>query len=82
MTDEQGHAVPPSAQALGRRLDDDHFPETNGRMPVCRRCGFRTTGEASDHHAPVEAQEARANRWLDGQVRARHLARIKDASHT
>jgi hypothetical protein len=32
------------ASRLGTRLDEDHIPETSGRMAVCRRCGFRTTG--------------------------------------
>jgi hypothetical protein len=31
--------VSPEAQQLGSRLDEDHAPETNGRMSVCRRCG-------------------------------------------
>lgn len=62
------------ASQLGTRLDEDHVPETNGRMAVCRRCGFRTAGKTSDRHAPVEAQEARANRWLDAQARARRVA--------
>ena len=67
---------------MGTRLDEDHVPETNGRMAVCRRCGFRTRGVANDRHAPVEAQEARATGWLDAQAHARRVARVKGALNT
>jgi hypothetical protein len=67
------------AVALATRLDEDHFPETNGRMAVCRRCGFRTTGETSDRHAPVEIQITRASRWLDAQAHARRGAQAREA---
>ncbi len=70
------------ASRLGAQLDEDHVPETNGRMAVCRRCGFRTAGAMSDRHALVEAQEARATRWLDSQVQARRLAKSKGALDT
>jgi hypothetical protein len=67
---------------LGTRLDEDHVPETNGRMAVCRRCGFRTAGVTSDRHAPVEAQEVRANRWLDAEAYARRVAKARGALDT
>jgi hypothetical protein len=67
---------------LGSRLDEDHAPETNGRMPVCRRCGFRTTGATSDVHALIEAEEARANQWLDAQAQVRRVAKGRDALDT
>jgi hypothetical protein len=61
---------------LSTRLDDDHFPETNGRMAVCRRCGFKTTGGPDERHASLGIQQARATRWLDNQA---HVRRIADA---
>ncbi len=80
---DQGDIMAASeASRLGARLDEDHVPETNGRMAVCRRCGFRTAGVTSDRHAPVEAQEARANRWLDTQAQARRVAKARGARDT
>jgi hypothetical protein len=70
------------ASRLGTQLDEDHVPETNGRMAVCRRCGFRTAGVRSDRHAPVEAQEAKANRWLDAQALASRVAKARGALDT
>jgi len=67
------------AVALATRLDEDHFPETNGRMAVCRRCGFRTISETSDRHAPVDIQVTRASRWLDAQAHARKGAQVRRA---
>jgi hypothetical protein len=67
----------PEASLLGTRLDADHPPETNGRMAICRRCGFATGGDASDLHAPVEVQGAKANRWLGAQAHARRVARAR-----
>jgi len=72
----------PEAAALGQRLDEDHYPQTNGRMAVCRKCGFRTTGDMADAHAPVEGQEARANRWLDVQARANRIAVVRGTADT
>ena len=40
------------ASNLGSRLDDDHLPETNGRMAVCRRCGAHTETPEGLKHAP------------------------------
>jgi len=67
------------AVTLATRLDEDHFPETNGRMAICRRCGFRTNGETGDSHAPVEIQVARVSRWLDAQAHARRGAQAREA---
>lgn len=58
----------PEAALLCARLDEDHPPDTNGRLANCRRCGFRTVGATGDRHAPVDAQVARATRWLEGQA--------------
>ncbi len=71
-----------SDASLGVRLDEDHLPETNGRMAVCRRCGFRTAGMRSDRHAPVDGQEAKAKRWLDAEAHARRVAKARGALDT
>ncbi len=68
--------------SMGTQLDQDHLPETNGRMAVCRRCGFRTAGVTSDRHAPIGAQEAKATQWLDGQAHARRVTKAKRALNT
>jgi hypothetical protein len=67
----------PEASPVGSRLDEDHVPETNGRMAVCRRCGFRTDGKSGAAHAPIDEQEAKANRWLDGQAQANRVAKVR-----
>jgi hypothetical protein len=54
---------------VGRRLDQHHYPETNGRMAVCRRCGAQTNGPDGRHHVPGEGRVARSNDWLDAQSR-------------
>ena len=58
---------------VGRQLDEDHAPETNGRMSVCRRCGNRTDSPTSLHHAPAEFQLPRAADWLIAQTRRREI---------
>jgi len=69
----------PDASQLSTRLDEDHHPETNGRTPVCRRCGFRAVGPfGGEQHASVEEQSARAQRWLDSQARLRRVAQAKE----
>jgi hypothetical protein len=60
---------------LGARLDEDHLPETNGRMAVCRRCGIMTESSEGRQHRPAERQLAQANEWLDLQTRMAKLAR-------
>ena len=67
---------------LSERLDEDHLPETNGRMAICRRCGFRATSEAGEHHVLVEGQAARAQGWLGGQATANRLTKARQALNT
>jgi hypothetical protein len=61
----------------GSQLDEDHAPETNGRMSVCRRCGSQTDGPAGRHHLPTERQSARVRDWLIAESRRVHLARAR-----
>jgi hypothetical protein len=68
--------VSPEALQLGSRLDKHHVPETNGRMPVCRRCGARTDGPKG-LHIPDERQLERALRWLDAQSLSSGIDRAK-----
>jgi hypothetical protein len=63
------------ASNVGSRLDDDHLPETNGRMAVCRRCGAHTDTPAGLRHMPDERQLAKSSEWLDMQDRARRIER-------
>ncbi len=67
----------PEALQLGARLDEHHFPETNGRMAVCRRCGVQTDSPLGRKHVPDERQLARTIAWLDAQSR---ISRIDRAS--
>jgi hypothetical protein len=67
---------------LSKRLDQDHLPETNGRMAICRRCGFRTTSESGDRHVLLEGQAARATAWLGGQATANRLTKAREALDT
>jgi hypothetical protein len=69
--------VSPEAQQLGLRLDEDHSPETNGRMAVCRRCGSFTDGPQGKH-TPRERQLARSIQWLDNESRISRLAGGRD----
>jgi hypothetical protein len=66
----------PEQQLLGSRLDEDHRPETNGRMAVCRRCGVVTDGPQGDH-APRERELLRTSQWLDTQARILRIAGAK-----
>ena len=66
------------ASQLSTRLDQDHLPETNGRMAVCRRCGARTDDPVGHHHLPSEGQLARADRWLDAEAHRRNIVRERD----
>jgi hypothetical protein len=61
--------ISPEASLVGARLDEHHLPETNGRMPVCRRCGSKTDDPNGHQHAPDERQVTRSNQWLDAQLR-------------
>jgi hypothetical protein len=68
--------VPSDPRDVGVRLDEHHPPETNGRMSVCRRCGFRTDGPEGLHHHPSGRQEGPSEGWLVAQV---HLTSIEHA---
>ena len=65
--------VSPEAAALGARLDENHSPETNGRMAACRRCGAQTESPQGRQHVPNEQRLARSEEWLDAQKRARQI---------
>jgi len=67
---------------LIERLDRDHLPETNGRMAVCRKCGFRTESMAGQHHVLLEGQTARAIGWLGGRATANRLTKAREALDT
>jgi hypothetical protein len=56
------------------QLDEHHAPETNGRIPVCRRCGARTESPAGVHHVLQEGREKRSSDWLIAQSRLRDIA--------
>jgi hypothetical protein len=72
--------APLDPSQLSARLDEHHHPETNGRMSVCRRCGFRTEGElGSEQHVSAEQRPAQALRWLDGQARLGQIAHAKES---
>jgi hypothetical protein len=60
---------------VGARLDQNHPPETNGRMPVCRRCGAHTDSPEGRNHVPDERNLARSVDWLDRQERASRIER-------
>jgi hypothetical protein len=68
--------APSDTSQVSLLLDEDHAPETNGRMPVCRRCGFRTE-EASNRHAATDEHQAKAGRWLDNQALAGRVAKAR-----
>jgi len=57
------------ASILGARLDEDHAPETNGWMSICRRCGAYTESPLGGRHVPGARRLARAEEWLDAQSR-------------
>jgi hypothetical protein len=64
---------------VAKQLDDDHDPETNGRMAVCRRCGSRTDSPTGHNHAPLEHQLHQLGEWLLGQARLAHVERVRQA---
>jgi hypothetical protein len=66
------------ASQLSARLDQDHLPETNGRMAICRRCGNRTDDAAGHHHLANERQLVRADQWLTAQEHRRHVDHVRD----
>ena len=65
------------ASQVATQLDEDHTPETNGRMSVCRRCGARTDGPEGLHHTPDERDLPRSTRWLTAEVQKRRLERLR-----
>ena len=65
--------ISPEASLLGARLDEHHSPETNGRMPVCRRCGAQTESPQGRKHVPNERLLARSEQWLVAQSRMQHI---------
>jgi hypothetical protein len=70
--------VSPEASTLGARLDENHSPETNGRMAVCRRCGAQTESPQGRQHVPNERRLARSEEWLDAQKRTRHIGDARE----
>ena len=62
------------ASRLAAELDEHHAPETNGRIPVCRRCGVRTDSPTGVHHVVQEGREDRVSGWLNAQSRLRAIA--------
>lgn len=70
--------MPPLEESpVGTQLDEDHAPETNGRMAVCRRCGMRTDA-AGLHHEPGERQLASSTAWLVAEVQRRRIERARE----
>jgi hypothetical protein len=65
------------ASQVGTQLDEDHAPETNGRMSVCRRCGARTD-EVGLHHTPDERELPRSSGWLIAEAQRRRLERLRE----
>jgi hypothetical protein len=66
------------ASQVGSQLDEHHAPETNGRMSVCRRCGFLTDSPVGLNHAPHPSQVERALAWLTAQSRLEQIDRAKE----
>ena len=64
---------------VGIELDNDHAPETNGRMSVCRRCGVRTDSPAGRTHVLSERQLSRTQSWLRLQAQQKRVARFQSA---
>jgi hypothetical protein len=74
----KGDAMAPSdASLLSIQLDEHHTPETNGRMAVCRRCGFRTSSESNSRHAADQTHQAEAGRWLENQALVSRIAKSR-----
>jgi len=59
---------------VAAQLDEHHVPETNGRIPVCRRCGARTDSPTGLHHVLQEGRVSRSSEWLLAQSRLRAIA--------
>ncbi len=67
----------PESLHIAAQLDQHHLPETNGRIPVCRRCGARTDGPTGMHHVLQEGREARSREWLVAQSRLADIAQAR-----
>jgi hypothetical protein len=67
----------PDSSHVAAQLDEHHAPETNGRIPVCRRCGARTDGPTGLHHVLQEGRVAQSSDWLSAQSRLRDIAQSK-----
>jgi hypothetical protein len=59
---------------VAAQLDEDHAPETNGRIPVCHTCGARTESPSGLHHVLQEDRVGRSSEWLVAQSRQRDIA--------
>ena len=62
---------------VAAQLDEDHAPETNGRIPVCHTCGARTEGPDGGHHVLQENRVGRSSEWLSAQSRQRDIAHAR-----
>jgi hypothetical protein len=67
----------PESLQVAAQLDEHHFPETNGRIAVCRRCGARTDGPNGLHHVLQEGAVSRSSDWLTAQSRLLDIANAK-----
>jgi hypothetical protein len=67
----------PDPLHVAAQLDEHHAPETNGRIPVCRRCGARTDGPTGSHHVLQEGRVTQSSEWLSAQSRLRDIANAK-----
>jgi hypothetical protein len=67
----------PESVGVAAQLDQHHLPETNGRMPVCRRCGARTDNAAGTHHVLKESQVSSSSDWLVAQSRMKDIERAR-----
>ena len=72
------HVLPEGETVTGSQLDDDHAPETNGRMSVCRRCGSQTDGPAGRQHMPTDRQMIRVGEWLAAESKRMHIKQVKE----
>ena len=63
----------------GSQLDQNHVPETNGRMAVCRRCGSQTDGPDGIRHMPADRQMTRVREWLVAELTKTHIDRVRRA---
>jgi hypothetical protein len=72
----------PEVSEVATQLDEDHTPETNGRMAVCRRCGARTDGPAGLHHAIGERELLRSKSWLTAEVQRKRIERLRQPNRS